>query len=45
MTRMQQLVVCSWFNAIQRAIALGEVDAAGRLSTALVRRLRELGVR
>lgn len=34
----------SWRLAIQRAIALGDADAAYRLTVGFVQRLRELGV-
>jgi hypothetical protein len=43
MTRLHRAIRDHWVGAIQRAIVLGEEDAAYRLTVALLRRLRELG--
>jgi hypothetical protein len=44
MTRHQLRVVRSWLFVIERAIALGDGDAAYRLTRGLVRRCREFGL-
>jgi hypothetical protein len=43
MKRHHHIIVRSWAASILRSIALGEADAAYRLTRALVGRLRELG--
>jgi hypothetical protein len=41
---LKQAVIKSWLATIEAAIRLGDVEAAGRLTVAYVRRLREIGV-
>jgi hypothetical protein len=43
MKLLHRAIRARWVASIQRAIALGEEEAAYRLTVALVRRLRELG--
>jgi uncharacterized protein (DUF2267 family) len=42
MTREHRRIRDAWVAIVRRAIALGDADAAYRLTVALVRRLREL---
>lgn len=44
MTRYQHTVIDSWSWSIRRAIELGLLNTAYRLTVAFVRRLRELGL-
>ena len=44
MTRYQASVVLRWAWTVRNAVALGEADAAFRITVGLVRRCRELGV-